>query len=103
MSNTVSKPSRCGGSSVDGRDGSMSRYRSLWRAVIMQAIVDSSSNSVHSRNVRYKSIASEWLEEGGTAFDEVCELADLDPGYVQARIRKTREIHALRDKTTQCV
>jgi hypothetical protein len=55
-------------------------YRSIWRAVITQALMDASSNSKKIFAKKQKVVALKWLldEKNNDEFKEVCHLADLD-------------------------
>ena len=55
-------------------------YRSIWRAVITQALMDASSNSKKIFAKKQKIVALKWLldEKNNDEFKAVCHLADLD-------------------------
>lgn len=56
--------------------------QALWTAVITQALMDAASRS-HKREARKeKSLALSWLADGALDFQDVCDLAGLDPDYV---------------------
>lgn len=59
------------------------REPGLWRAVITQALMDASSNSQKSENLRHKHEALQWLKGDTDDFLTVCEHAGLDPDYVR--------------------
>lgn len=62
--------------------------KSLWRAVIVQAITDaiSTSNKKQARLDRRTAIS--WLSGISSDFKTVCALADLDAKLVQKKIRE---------------
>jgi|GEM_PF-2402959 len=57
----------------------------LWKAVITQALIDAASNSKKRIDRLNKIRSIEWLREGGEDFVEVCNMANLDPQYVQRK------------------
>ena len=63
--------------------------RSLWRAVIMQAVVDATNKSKNKRALCHKTQAKQWLnEKQDKAFIETCILAEMEPNYVQMKVNK---------------
>ena len=63
--------------------------RSLWRAVIMQAVVDATNNSRSKRALCHKTKAKKWLNERqDDTFIETCILAEMEPNYVQMKVNK---------------
>jgi len=62
-------------------------YRRLWASVIIQALIDATSEPTKPSGRVHKRQARAWLlaEAGVTAqnFEEVCLAADLDPGRVR--------------------
>ncbi|QED23443.1 hypothetical protein [Candidatus Deianiraea vastatrix] len=66
---------------------------SLWRAVVMQAIVDCYTLSKRTENQNARLEAIKWISSGNRDFLKVCQYADLDPYYV---IKKTR--HAISNR-----
>ena len=59
--------------------------RSLWRAVIMQAVVDASSRSKKRRAISMSKKAHEWFKKDDEFF-KTCEMADMEPNYVQIKV-----------------
>jgi hypothetical protein len=59
--------------------------RSLWRAVIMQAVVDASSRSKKRRAISMSKKAHEWFKKDDE-FLKTCEMADVEPNYVQVKV-----------------
>jgi hypothetical protein len=60
----------------------------LWRAVIMQALVDATTN-YKKRDYKYiKAQARSWLAGNSDDFYEVCELANYEPSYLKKMIKK---------------
>lgn len=66
--------------------------RRLWASVIIQALIDATSEPKTPTAVVHKRQAHAWLtaEFGTTAqnFDEVCLAADLEPSRVRAFVKK---------------
>ena len=62
------------------------RNAGLWRAVIMQALLDMRSQSNKPEAKRDRQEAILWFRRGATdyevTFDMACDLADLDPQWV---------------------
>ena len=58
--------------------------KSLWKAVICQAIEDASSKSKKRRNIYAKQKAFKWIMEDNEDFKAVCDLA----GYSYKAVRK---------------
>ena len=58
----------------------------LWKAVIMQAVLDSMSNSKRSSEVLAKKMAIDWLNIKNSNFIKVCNYAGLDPNWVLKKI-----------------
>lgn len=61
--------------------------RSMWRAVITQALMDASSNSKKPENLKARREARNWLRGNNEDFLYICELADMDPQYVRRKAR----------------
>ena len=65
--------------------------RRLWASVIIQALIDATSEPKSPAAASYKRQAKAWLtvEYGTTAqnFDEVCLAADIEPARVRAFAR----------------
>lgn len=59
--------------------------RSLWRAVILQAIIDSLSNCKRTEHVLEREKARRWFAEMGENFIMVCTMAGYNPKYVQKK------------------
>jgi hypothetical protein len=55
----------------------------LWRAVIMQALIDAGNNFKRAEYKNYKAQAISWLSGNSDDFLEVCMLADMEPDYVK--------------------
>ncbi|MSO13471.1 hypothetical protein [Rickettsiales endosymbiont of Trichoplax sp. H2] len=65
-------------------------YKSIWRAVITQALMDASSNSKKKFAKKQKIDAIRWLLDDlyVDEFKMVCNLADLDYKNVLVKIKK---------------
>ena len=61
--------------------------RSLWRAVITQALMDAASSSKKAYYIAEKAKARAWLKGDSDDFKEVCYLADMDPEYVKTQAK----------------
>ncbi|UAT43437.1 hypothetical protein GUI12_01395 [Anaplasmataceae bacterium AB001_6] len=61
------------------------KNRSLWRGVILQAILDASSMAKRTENVVEKKRATEWLTNMNPDFIEVCHMAGYPPEYVRKK------------------
>jgi hypothetical protein len=62
--------------------------RSLWRAVIMQACIDATSQSRKKRAISHKKKAREWLDKAEAEhFIDTCGLAEMEPKYVQMKVK----------------
>lgn len=61
---------------------------SLWRAVIMQALLDAGSDSKKRYMRLHKAQAISWLSGISEDFRTVCALAELEPRYVKERARE---------------
>jgi hypothetical protein len=58
----------------------------LWKAVIMQSVLDVMSNSGRASDILAKKIALEWLDKKNKNFIVVCGYADLDPDWVLKKV-----------------
>jgi hypothetical protein len=63
----------------------------LWRAVLLQVILDAKSNSGKRDALYHKEDAQHWLREERQAFNEICELAYLDPYLTRVKIENAAE------------
>lgn len=63
----------------------------LWRAVILQALIDVSTESAkpEAKQVKYRALSwfNEGYSEGTSDFEEVCHLAGMDADYVRDRLK----------------
>ena len=59
----------------------------LWKAVIMQAVLDSMSNSKRSSEVLAKKMAIDWLDVKNSNFIKVCNYAGLSPSWVIKKVK----------------
>ncbi len=58
---------------------------SLWKAVILQAIIDATTNYKRKEYQLEKQKAISWLLKWNDDFITVCSMANCDPRYVRAR------------------
>ncbi|WDM85071.1 hypothetical protein K6025_04385 [Ehrlichia sp. JZT12] len=63
-------------------------YQSMWKAVILQAIIDSTSNYRRMENKLEKIKATSWLNDLSKDFINVCHFAGYSPLSVQSKARK---------------
>lgn len=64
---------------------------SLWKAVILQAVIDATSNYKRKEYQLEKDKAKSWLLNLNESFISVCLMAGCDPRYVQARAKNVLE------------
>ena len=63
--------------------------KGLWRAVLMQALIDVTTKSRNRRAKNYRLKAQNWLKEKqDVTFIETCVLADMEPNYVKMQVNK---------------
>lgn len=62
--------------------------RSMWVAVITQAMMDALSRSRKAEEQFNKFEATRWLTGNSSDFRNVCLMAGMDPDYVRARAQK---------------
>ena len=55
----------------------------VWRAVIVQALMDASSNSAKKENLQAKEEALVWLRGNSVDFASVCYFAGFEPEFVK--------------------
>jgi hypothetical protein len=63
----------------------------MWRAVIVQALMDASSNSAKKENLQAKQEALVWLRGNSADFATVCYYAGFEPDFVKMMARKALE------------
>lgn len=66
----------------------LKRNQALWRAVILQAILDATSSAKRSENIVEKQKATNWIFDKNTDFDAVCFLAGYSTSYVRRKAKK---------------
>lgn len=69
------------------KEEKLNGIRSMWRAVITQALMDAASNSKKRENLKAKREAKNWLLGESEDFLDICCLADLNPDYVKKKAR----------------
>lgn len=62
--------------------------QALWRAVIVQALMDASSNSKKKENLQSKEEALVWLRGTSRDFVAVCHHAGFEPEFVREMARR---------------
>lgn len=70
-----------------GKNENINAIKSMWRAVITQALMDAASKSKKRENLKAKREAKEWLLGESDDFLSVCCLADMNPSYVKKKIK----------------
>ncbi|ACZ49044.1 hypothetical protein ACIS_00416 [Anaplasma centrale str. Israel] len=76
--------------SVGGEEetvGEQKRYSSLWGAVILQAMIDITSNYKRTENNIEKMKAFNWINDLHSDFITVCHFAGYNPAYVRNKMR----------------
>jgi len=68
-------------------DERLNGLKSIWRAVITQALIDAASNSKKRENLKAKREAKTWLLGESEDFFDICCLADLNPSYVKKKAK----------------
>lgn len=63
----------------------------LWKAVILQALVDLQSNSKKKIANTYRIKALMWFNLKNKEFIQICNWAGLDPIYVYQKAKKVKE------------
>ena len=63
----------------------------LWKAVILQALVDLQSNSKKKIANTYRIKALMWFNLKNEEFIQVCNWAGLEPSYVYEKAKKVKE------------
>jgi hypothetical protein len=63
----------------------------LWKAVILQALIDLQSNSRKKIANTYRIKALIWFNPNNSEFIQVCNWADLNPEYVYQKAKKIKE------------
>ena len=65
-------------------DPESERCHALWRAVIIQQIMDAKTTSRNPEKLSQKNCALEWLFHNKGDFTMVCDLAGWEPDYVRS-------------------
>ncbi|ABD44601.1 hypothetical protein ECHHL_0332 [Ehrlichia chaffeensis str. Heartland] len=63
-------------------------YQSMWKAVILQAIIDSTSNYRRMENKLEKIKATNWLNDFSRDFITVCHFAGYNPLSVRNKAKR---------------
>ncbi|ETO91830.1 MAG: hypothetical protein P857_1008 [Candidatus Xenolissoclinum pacificiensis L6] len=86
------------------RHSSIEQYsylRALWRAVILQAFVDCTSEAKRTENQVEKQRAIHWLTEMNRDFILVCRLADYNPCFIRNKALQILNNTVTHKKTRQ--
>lgn len=62
--------------------------QSIWRAVLVQALMDASSNSKKKENIQWKEEALIWLRGKSQDFLMVCHYAGFEPEFVRLMAKR---------------
>jgi hypothetical protein len=62
--------------------------QSIWRAVLVQALMDASSNSKKKENMQWKEEALIWLRGKSQDFLTVCHYAGFEPDFVRLMVQR---------------
>ncbi len=65
----------------------MKNIQALWRAVILQALIDATSNYKRREYQLEKEKARSWLLCMSDSFVDVCSMAGYEPHYVQKKAK----------------
>jgi len=84
----IKKPIRTEHSWFDGPFNPTRGESVLWKAVILQAMMDALSQSRNTEQQYHKQAAIQWLTGGSKDFYLVCSLADRDPSDVRRNAKK---------------
>ena len=63
-------------------------YTSLWGAVILQALVDATTDYKRTEYRIEKKKSTEWLLEATSDFISVCQMASMSPKYVRDKAKE---------------
>lgn len=69
--------------------------QALWRAVIVQALMDASSNSKKKENIQAKEEALIWLRGNSKDFATVCCRAGYEPSFVRDMAKQALESNCI--------
>lgn len=75
----------------DGPYNMSAGEQAMWRAVIVQALMDASSLSKKPENLQHKHDALVWLRGTSEDFHRVCHYAGFDPSCAKQMIREALE------------
>ena len=70
---------------------SVATEQAAWRAVIVQALMDASSNSKKKENIQWKEEALVWLRGNTKDFIIVCHYAGFEPEFVREMAKRALE------------
>ena len=68
-------------------------FLALWRAVLVQQVMDLKSESKDPDKVALKNHSKNWLfgTKDAEDFETVCDLGMMEPGYVRTSLRRARK------------
>lgn len=84
----------------DSKNSAIRGETALWRAVIVQALVDAKNNSDKTEQKYEQARAIAWLSGTSKDFALVCQFAELEFEYVKEKISKVIETRNKHNKKT---
>jgi hypothetical protein len=60
-------------------EGEYGKYSALWKAVILQALLDLRSNMLRPDTELHRKKAIQWMDMNNQNFLDVCDRADISP------------------------
>ena len=69
----------------------VAREQALWRAVIVQALMDAASGSKKKENIQAREEARVWLRGNSPDFLTVCHYAGYEPEFVREMVQEAME------------
>jgi len=79
----VKRPQYFSAETVGTEDRSVENHLQLWRSVLDQALQDMQYGGEVKEFVNYRRAAKLWFRYKKDDFEDVCYLADLEPGRVR--------------------
>lgn len=79
------------------------RLRALWRAVILQSVLDIVNNSSRTEEKIARRAAHSWLFDNYDDFITVCNIAEYSPDYVRRKAKDVSNKYDCKSKKWQCL
>ncbi len=70
----------------------------LYRSIILQAVIDVSNNSFSKKAVILEKEAKKWLFEDNEDFIDICNMAEVNKDYIRKIARDVVNINKKQDK-----